>query len=217
MHVTSPFAMDTQQIVYVTSGEGEPAEKGVYSFEELYASLMASKGRALVLFTAREELDWAAEKLMSLFATGEFPYPVFVQEHDSNRDQLAANFKANINSVLIATRSFFTGFDAPGETLSNLVICKFPMPRLSTECRQQMAWWRMRGYKNWYQRKALTDWEQGAGRLIRSSGCRGVVTLLDTRTIDPTNNINMTARMGVRALGSPVVRDLDKVAAFLNQ
>lgn len=217
MHVTSPFAMDTQQIVYVTKGEGEPAEKGVYSFEELYASLLASKGRALVLFTAREELDWAAEKLMSLFATGEFPYPVFVQEHDSNRDQLAANFKANINSVLIATRSFFTGFDAPGETLTNLVICKFPMPRLSTECRQQIAWWRQRGYKNWYQRKALTDWEQGAGRLIRSSGCRGVVTLLDTRTIDPASNINETARMGVRALGSRVVRDLDQVSAFLDK
>lgn len=216
LHVSSPFDMTTQQIVYVTSGEGEPAEKGFYSFEELYASLLASKGRALVLFTSREELDWAAEKLMSLFATGEFPYPVFVQESDSNRDQLAANFKANINSVLIATRSFFTGFDAPGETLTNLVVCKFPMPRLSTECRQQMAWWRMRGYKNWYQRQALTDWEQGAGRLIRSSGCKGVVTLLDTRTIDPTSNINMTARMGVRALGSPIVRDLDAVAAFLN-
>lgn len=216
LRVDSPFDMSKQAVVYVTSGEGEQAEKGVYSFEEMVESMHISKGRALALFTSREELDWAAEKLLNMFATGEFPYPVYVQETDSNKDKLAANFKANTSSVLLATRSFFTGFDAPGETLSNLIICKFPMPRLSTECRQQMKYWRSE-YPNWYQRKALTDWEQGVGRLIRSMECRGVVTLLDRRTIDKTSNINITARMAVRAVGSPVVRDFAVVEQFLDQ
>src|SRR5439155_20220059 len=78
LRVETPFSLATQQLVYVTGADKPQADKGVYSFEELLELLHATEGRALVLFTSRAELDWAAERLTSLWASGQFPYQVLV-------------------------------------------------------------------------------------------------------------------------------------------
>lgn len=213
--VESPFSLETQQLIYITKGDRPQAEKGVYSFDELVDLLRVTEGRALALFTSRVELDWAAEQLTHLWASGQFPYRIMVQEKDSNKDKLAEAFKEDTHSVLLATKSFFTGFDAPGETLSLVALCKFPLPRFSVECRQQIAHWRKRGFPQWYERKSLTDMEQAYGRLIRSSGCRGILGLLDFRVMDPTTNVYKTARLGVNSIGSPITQDLAVVGQFL--
>lgn len=213
--IDTPFELATQQLAYITSANRPQAEKGVYSFEELVDLLLTTKGRALVLFTARSELDWAANELMSMYASGAFPYPVLVQEKDSDKDKLAKRFKEDIHSVLLATKSFFTGFDAPGETLSLVAICKFPLPRYSVECRQQIKHWAKRGFPKWYERKSLVDLEQAFGRLVRSSGCRGILAVLDFRVIDPTENVYKAAALGIGAQKCPVTVNLTDVAAFL--
>lgn len=214
--VNSPFSLSTQQLIYITKADREPADLGVYSFEELVDLLLVTKGRALVLFTARKELDWAAQKLLQMRATGHFPYKVLVQERDSDKDKLAKQFKEDTHSVLIATKSFFTGFDAPGETLSLVAMCKFPLPRYSVECKQQMAHWRTRGFPKWYERKALTDMEQAFGRLIRSDGCRGILALMDFRVMDVNQRVYQTAKLGVNSVGSPITQDLNAVGTFLS-
>lgn len=218
VRVGTPFSLQTQQLVYVTPANRERIEdipNSQFSFSELVDLLNVSRGRALVLFTSRAELDWAARELLQLRNLGMFNYPVLIQEKDSNKDKLMADFKSNIDSVLLATKSFFTGFDAAGETLSLVVICKFPLPRYSVECRQQITHWRMRGFPRWYERESLTVLQQAAGRLIRSSGCKGVVALLDHRLADEKSNIYKTARLGVDSLGSPVTLDMGKVKQFL--
>lgn len=215
MRVETPFSPATQQLVYITKADREQAEKGIYSFEELVDLLLATEGRALVLFTSRTELDWAAAKLTNMWASGAFPYQVMVQEKDANKDKLAARFKEDIHSVLLATKSFFTGFDAPGETLSLVALCKFPLPRFNVTCRQQMAYWRTRGFPKWYERKALTDLEQAYGRLVRSSGCRGILAMLDFRVIDRETSVYKTAATGMQATGSPYTLDLADVKKFL--
>lgn len=217
MRIDTPFSLATQQMVYVTSANRPRAEKGIYSFEELVDLLIATEGRALVLFTARSELDWAAEKLMSMWASGAFPYQVMVQDKDSNKDKLARRFKEDTHSVLLATKSFFTGFDAPGETLSLVAMCKFPLPRFSVECRQQISYWGKRGFPKWYERKSLVDLEQAFGRLVRSSGCRGILALLDFRVIDPTQNVYKAAALGIGAQKCAVTVNLSDVANFLKK
>lgn len=217
LKVGTPFALADVQRVYVTSGKGTKVEGAQYSFEELVELLKVSKGRALVLFTSRAELDYAALMLRGLYSRGEFPYRVLVQEKDSNKDKLADDFKEDVHSVLLATKSFFTGFDAPGETLSLVVMCKFPLPRYSVECRMMMAHWRKRGFPNWYSRLALTDLEQAFGRLIRSSQCRGILAMLDYRVVDSSTNVGKTAATGLYAIGSPITYDMSAVGTFLNQ
>jgi ATP-dependent DNA helicase DinG len=216
LKVSTPFSYAEQQLVYVTPANREQVDGARYSFSELIDLINVTRGRALVLFTSRKELDWAAEQLLQLRAMGHFQHRVLVQEKDSNKAKLAQDFKTDIHSVLLATKSFFVGVDIPGESLSIVVLAKFPLPRFSAECKQQIAHWRSRGFSKWYEREALTVFQQAAGRLIRSSGCKGVVALLDHRSMDVTNQVYKTASLGVKSLGSPVTQDLNKVKAFLN-
>lgn len=216
--VKSPFDLVNQQLIYVTTGQEEPIDvRGAqFSFTELLRLIQASKGRALVLFTSRRELDWAASQARMAQAQGMFPYRILVQEKDSDKGQLAADFKQDIHSVLFATKSFFTGFDAPGETLSMVAICKFPLPRYSVECKQQIQHWRSRGFPQWYTRAALTDLEQAFGRLVRSSDCRGVLALLDHRAMDEKSNVFRTAHLGLTSVGSPITQDINAVHSFFS-
>lgn len=213
--VDTPFSLATQQLIYVTPANREQVEGARYSFSELVDLINVSKGRALILFTSRKELDWAAEQMLQLRAMGHIPYNVLVQTKDANKDKLAEQFKADTHSILLATKSFFVGVDVPGEALSVVALVKFPLPRFSAECKQQISHWRSRGFSKWYEREALTVFQQAAGRLIRSSGCKGVVALLDFRAMDTTSQVYKTSSLGVKSLGSPVTQDLNKVKAFL--
>ena len=215
LNVDTPFQLAQQQLIYVTPANREQVEGARYSFSELLDLINVSRGRALVLFTSRKELDWAAEQITKLKHMGHFQYPLYVQEKDSNKAKLMESFKKDTHSVLLATRSFFVGIDVPGESLSLVALAKFPLPRYSAECRQQIKHWASRGFPNWYAREALTIFQQASGRLIRSSDCKGVVALLDFRAADVTNNVYKTARMGVTSLGSPVTQDVAVVKAFL--
>lgn len=216
LNVDTPFQLAQQQLVYVTPANREVVEGARYSFSELLDLINVSRGRALVLFTSRKELDWAAEQITNLKHMGHFPYPLYVQEKDANKAKLMESFKKDTSSVLLATKSFFVGIDVPGESLSLVALAKFPLPRYSAECRQQIKHWASRGFPNWYAREALTIFQQASGRLIRSSDCKGVVALLDFRANDVTNNVYKTARMGVTSLGSPVTQDVAAVKAFLS-
>lgn len=215
--VDTPFELGTQQLIYVTKKEYPKVEEGQYSFQEMVELIKATKGRALVLFTSRKELDYAAQALKHYQGQNwaAFPYKIFVQEKDSNKSKLATDFKSDVNSVLLATKSFFTGFDAPGETVSIVILAKWPLPRYSVTCRQQITHWRMRRFPNWYAMLSLTDALQGAGRLVRSSDCKGVIALLDFRVYDSTSNVSKIATTGIDALGSPVTDDIQDVAQFV--
>lgn len=216
IRVPAAFDYSQQQLVYITKAQHERvSDTSWYSFHELVALLEASGGRALVLFTSRRELEQAAEKLRELSIQGKFHHRLLVQEKDSDKQELAQLFKKDTSSVLLGLRSFFTGFDVPGESLSLLVLCRFPLPRYSVECKQQIAYWRMRGFPKWYEREALTVFQQGAGRLIRSASDKGVVALLDQRAMDSKSNVYSTMSLGVQSLGSYVVQDIDTVKNFL--
>jgi ATP-dependent DNA helicase DinG len=216
LNVDTPFSLATQQLIYVTPANREQVEGARYSFSELLDLINVSRGRALVLFTSRRELDWAAEQITKLKHLGHFPYPLYVQEKDSNKAKLMELFKNDVDSVLLGLKSFFVGIDVPGESLSLVVLAKFPLPRYSAECRQQIQHWGTRGFPRWYEREALTIFQQASGRLIRSSGCKGVVALLDARVMDTTNSVYKTAKLGVNALGSPVTQDIHVVKEFLS-
>lgn len=216
LRVGTPFNLKEQQLIYITQGQGTLVEGARYDFQELLSLVHASQGRALVLFTSRKELDWAAEQLQRLRALGHFPYTLLVQTKDADKKKLSESFKKDTNSVLLATRSYFTGVDFSGETLSLVAMVKFPLARYSAECRQLIQHWRTRGFPNWYERESLTTFQQAAGRLIRSSSCIGVVALLDFRLADSKSSVYKTALTGVKALGSPVTQDISVVQRHLS-
>lgn len=214
----SAFTYRDVQQVYVTPARTpvvDTVDRAQYSFEELVALLEASDGRALVLFTAKAELEDCAKRLQQLQAAGEFNHPILVQSQGVDKQLLLEKFKTDTHSVLIASKSFFTGIDVSGQALSLVVLCKFPLAQFNVVCRKQIAHWKGRGYPNFYENRSLTTFQQAAGRLIRSSGDHGVVAILDQRVTRASEKVSQTAQIGVRALGSDVIRSTEDVRKFL--
>lgn len=215
--VDSPFTYATQQLVYVTPAASPVVDVygARYALDELVDVIHASNGRTLVLFTARSELDHAYEELKYLQNAGQFPYPIYYQDKKTPKQKLVDSFKEDHHSVLLATKSFFTGVDFPGATCTTVAICKFPLPQYNTLCKQQITWWRSRGFPKWYERESLLVFAQAAGRLIRSETDHGVVALLDQRCANPKETVYRTAQIGITATGSRVTQSLDEIRTFL--
>jgi ATP-dependent DNA helicase DinG len=205
--VNSPFDYAKQQLVYLTPEKETQVDVpgAQFSLDELERVLLAAEGRALVLFTARTELDFAAEELIRRG----LPHQVLVQERTSNKQVLVDEFKRDTSSVLLATKSFFTGVDFPGETCSVVVLAKFPLPQFNALCRAQVAWWRKRGFPDWYDREGTLIARQAVGRLIRTERDHGVIALLDQRA-------GMHDKLMNAVTGSYVTRQVEDVKTWLH-
>lgn len=215
IRVESTFDMDQQQLVYITAQNYDKEEGTQFSVSELVDIVNQAQGRSLILFTSRKDLNMTKNMLLGYKTTGQFPYPMFVQEQDSDKAKLVDQFKSDTNSVLLGLKSMFTGIDIPGESLSLVVLCKFPLDRFSTECKMRIDHWRSKGFPEWYSRSSLTVFQQAAGRLIRSDDCKGVVALLDQRAYDPKTNVFKTASIGVSSLQSRVTHDPKDISRHL--
>ncbi len=156
-------------------------ETGYYDrvAQELARLLRASRGRALVLFASRAEMMEVYQRMPRLEGI-----PIYVQGDGSNA-HLSQQFRANTHSVLFGLRSFWTGFDAPGETLTNLIIVRLPFEVPTTppqRARQALLELQGKdGFRDWSLPMVKQQMRQGFGRLIRRSTDRGIVCILDPR------------------------------------
>ena len=82
----------------------------------------------------------------------------------------------------MGTRSFWTGVDVPGESVSLVVIDRVPFPVPDDPVIKRLS---ERAGKDWFRAvslpKAQVALRQGAGRLMRRDTDRGVIALLDPR------------------------------------
>jgi ATP-dependent DNA helicase DinG len=202
----SPFDFRSQALVYVPRAVPEPREESVAAEVEELCRL--SRGRALVLTTSYRMLDELAARLR-----GRLRYELLVQG-SAPRERLLERFRAETDSILLATATFWQGIDVAGEALSLLVIDKLPFPSpgdplVEARCELISA----RG-GDWFAEYALpvatVQLRQGFGRLIRGHADQGVVAILDPRL--------RTRRYGPGLLESlpscPVADDRAAVEAF---
>jgi ATP-dependent DNA helicase DinG len=209
--VGSPFDYAEQALLYLPSGMPEPRHPGAAErlVEEIAALCELSAGRALVLTSSYRTLEAVAARLRDRIG-----YELLVQG-DAPRERLLERFRDEVDSVLVATGTFWQGVDVPGEALSLLVIDKLPFqppddPLVQARCERITA-----DGGDWFAEYALPSavlqLRQGFGRLIRSRSDRGVVCLLDPRV--------RTRPYGRAFLGSlppcRVVEEREAVSEFL--
>jgi ATP-dependent DNA helicase DinG len=181
LSVGSPYDYREQALLYLPRSMPDPRSPGALArvAEEVVALCALSRGRALVLTSSYRALDEIAER-----ARARIPYPVLVQG-DAPRERLLERFRAEVDSVLMATATFWQGVDVPGEALSLLVIDKLPFaapgdPLHEARCEriaQEGGDW----FRDYALPAAVLQLRQGFGRLIRSHADSGVVALLDPR------------------------------------
>jgi ATP-dependent DNA helicase DinG len=184
----SPFDYEQQGLLYVPPNLPQP-NSFEYTDAVLDAALPAIEsagGRCFFLCTTLRAVNRAAERLRTEFAERNLPYPLFVQG-EAGRTELLDRFRASGNGVLIGSQSFWEGVDVRGDALSLVIIDKLPFsppddPVLAARI-SEMEKQGLNGFVHHQLPAAIITLKQGAGRLIRDEGDRGVLMICDPRLI----------------------------------
>ena len=209
----SHFDFNNQTLMYIPKDLPSPntPDFAPEAGKRIADILERTDGRALVLFTSYHNLN-----LVFQILEGNIPYTL-QKQGDAPRSVLLDEFKQDINSVLLATASFWQGVDVPGESLSCLIIDKLPFdapnePLVSARIdaiRDQGG----NPFMEYQVPSAIISFKQGMGRLIRNNSDRGILSVLDNRI--------MTSRYGRFFLESlpqiPISHDLSDINRFFER
>ena len=192
LRVQSPFDYENQAWMYVPRLMVSPKDPG-HSAEVGDLSLLVARalgGRTLVLTTTTRALRAIGEQLQAAIGdSGELD--ILVQGQHPKRE-LMQRFRQAIEpgstgAVLVATASFWEGFDVPGDALQAVVIDKLPFPPPNdplVEARSQRLESQGRSsFNDYFLPEAAVSLKQGAGRLIRRESDRGALVVCDNRLV----------------------------------
>jgi len=209
VQTSSSFDWKTQGILYVAKDLPDPSRardawtEG--SADRLCELVNAAGGRALVLCTSHANVERFSEVLRERTT-----HHVLTQgDRDSGR--LTKDFVDDETSVLVGTRSFWAGIDAPGVSCVLVVIDRIPFPVPDEPLHAAR---RARAQEKGLDAFVAVDLPvaalvlaQGAGRLIRTRDDRGVVAVLDPRLAKQSYRAQLLAAM------PPLRRSIDLTEA----
>lgn len=181
LDVGSPFDYSKQGILYVAKHLAQPGREGSRSdmLEELAELVEAAGGRTLGLFSSMRAAQAAAEELR-----GRLDMPILLQGEET-LGELIRTFAADARTCLFGTLSLWQGVDVPGPNCQLVVMDRVPFPRpddpLMSARQKAVEEAGGNGFMAVAATHAALLMAQGAGRLVRASGDRGVVAVLDPR------------------------------------
>lgn len=194
LRVQSPFDYKRQGVLFVPREMVPPQDPGhtvaVAALAEQVVRTLV--GRTLVLTTTLRALRQIGDHLRQAFQDSAIE--VLVQGEGSKRE-LMERFRSGAPQtgrgaqgyVLVATASFWEGFDVPGNALQAVVIDKLPFPPPNdplVEARsKQLESQGRRPFSDYFIPEAAVSLKQGAGRLIRRETDRGVLVVCDSRLV----------------------------------
>lgn len=175
----SPFNYDEHAMIYYTEDMPHPSherkkfiEKGI---DEIVRLLEISEGKALILFTAKSDMEEVYEDLKN-----KVPYKVLMQNQTASQSDTITEFKKDVNSVLLGTGTYWEGISVEGIALSNLIIFRlpFPVPEPIIDYKTSIC---QDGLMEVLVPEMIIKLKQGIGRLIRSEKDFGLVSIIDSR------------------------------------
>jgi ATP-dependent DNA helicase DinG len=216
LRVASPFDYAAQAALYVPRhlpSPADPTHSGALA-QWVGDATAQLGGRTLVLTTTLKALRSIGEALRNRFG-GSADIEVLVQGEWPKR-RLMERFREGSDGgrpgcVLVASATFWEGFDVPGDALELVVIDKLPFPppgdplvEARTHKIEQSGG---KAFKSYALPEAAVALKQGAGRLIRRETDRGLLVVGDTRLV--------TMGYGKRLLAAlPPMRRLETAADF---
>ncbi|WP_246012405.1 ATP-dependent DNA helicase [Myceligenerans xiligouense] len=179
--VGSPFDYGKQGICYIARHLPAPGREPTTDaqLDEIAELVTAAGGRTLGLFSSRRAATAAAEAMrerldVPILAQGDDQLPTLVRE-----------FAEDPATCLFGTLSLWQGVDVPGPSCQLVLIDRIPFPRPDDPVKAARARAIEQAGGNGFMAVSAAHaallLAQGAGRLIRGTGDRGVVAVLDPR------------------------------------
>ncbi|MGW0855123.1 ATP-dependent DNA helicase [Streptomyces sp. NPDC002690] len=181
LDVGSPFDYPKQGILYVARHLATPGREGSRTdmLDELAELMEAAGGRTLGLFSSMRAAQAAAEALRDRLEK-----PILLQGEET-LGELIKNFAADPDTCLFGTLSLWQGVDVPGASCQLVVMDRIPFPRPDDPLMSARSKAVEQAGGNGFMAVAATHaallMAQGAGRLVRATGDKGVVAVLDPR------------------------------------
>ncbi len=214
----SPFNYGEQALLYVPQNLPQPNSYDYTDavIDAALPTIEAAGGRCFFLCTTLRAVNRAAERLRAEFEARGHAFPLFVQG-EAGRTELLDRFRAAGNGVLIGSQSFWEGVDVRGDALSLVIIDKLPFsppddPVLAARI-SEMEKQGLNGFVHHQLPAAIINLKQGAGRLIRDEGDRGVLMICDPRLITK----NYGRRIWQSLPPFKRTRELEVVQAFFRE
>ena len=214
VRLPSPYPLHRQAVLVVPRGPlpTDPDAWRPWAVARVLEAVEASRGGALILATSTRQMRAYAAGLRE-----DGRWRVFMQG-DAGRGKVVANFRADRDSVLVATRSMFQGLDVAGDSLRLVVVDRVPFATNDDPTEAaigDLLSRRSRGGSPWLLRQvpmASMVLVQGLGRLIRSQEDRGGAVILDGRIMQDGSGWRAIRR----ALPPFRVTDMDGMRKFFS-
>ena len=212
----SPFNYDENTMLYCSSKLPYPNQENrqLYreqSIAEIVKLLNITHGRTLILFTAKEDMEYVYKKL----SNKHLPYKILMQGKGSSQAHQLDKFKSDVDSVILGTGTYWEGINVEGESLSQVIIFKlpFPVPDPIIDYKMSLADDNVRDVAV---PEMIIKLKQGAGRLIRSSSDKGIVSILDPRASSRESKSYRETILNALSEKN-CTEDIDELTAFWNR
>jgi ATP-dependent DNA helicase RecQ len=212
LSLPAPFDYSKQSLVVLTNHLPVPIPVNEREFcEEMAADqagfLSLSGGRTLTLFAARTRMEAVAAGVRTRASELAQRGVDLLVQHELGRSQILYRFRTEPGTVLYGLRSYWEGFDAPGETLSYLFIEKppYPHPDDPLVAARQRAIAERGGdpFLDYILPMTAMQFTQGFGRLVRSETDIGAALVCDRRLHAPTQ----AQRVILGSLPNPTIHE----------
>jgi ATP-dependent DNA helicase DinG len=206
LRLASSYDFERQMAVFVPNDLPEPGSRGYLdALEELLLGVhVAMGGSVLTLFTNRRDMTELHRRLVDRLEREGLR--LLVQSSGASRKRLRDEFLVDEKLSLFATKSFWEGFDAKGDTLRCVVIPRLPFGPVRDPLYEERRDRDARAWDHYYLPEAVLELKQAAGRLIRSGTDSGCLVLADARLVSGKGYAR-------KFLESLPVRDVETLAA----
>lgn len=212
---SSPFNLTEQQLWYLPENTIDGNKRGFDDMlpQQVCEIIKATNGGALCLFTSIRNMRNTYYELSRLLK-GEFKILV---QGDKPKSKLIEEFKQDENSILLGTRSFFTGIDVPGKSLRCVIVDKFPFPQPSDPIQQ-----RLNEEPNAFYRYSIPEMiitlKQAIGRGVRDVNDKCVVSIIDGRMATARYKHKINRSFDYKKTGTRNLKDVKEFCdKYLNE